>query len=476
MPGRIHIIDPDEARRSSLRAALEGAYFTVMEGEADIGLSEGAGPDLIIIDESAARADAAPETPVILTARRAGADMSGLFARLGRGVDDILLYPFDPRVALARVRNLIRLKIMRDELALREATARELGFGGGPVQAAGAASAEHGRILLVAPPSPATTALGATLEARTGARCEVAPPGFAAVRAIEIDAPDAVIVADSVARLSPAGAAGFAEAEDAVGVIAAIRSRGEARHAAILHLSECGAPFAGSRGAGARRAGAFDREARRVAAALDAGATDCAALAEDPVELVARLGAQLRRKLQTDALRAALDEGVRSAATDPLTGLFGRRYFDAHCAGLVERARRERAPLAALIFDVDRFKRVNDDHGHVVGDQTLAAFAARLRACMRSADLVARYGGEEFVAIMPNASEKRAIAAAERVRRMVARAPVTTEAGAVIPVTVSVGVAGLRAEDGPDSLLLRADIALRAAKCEGRDCVRLAAA
>lgn len=461
MPGRIHIIDRDAGRRAALRDALTAAYFTVTENG-----DEGTGPQspppvLAFVDADAEAAEAPPGVPVILTATQGAPGARALLSRLGRDADDVLLHPFDARVAAARARNLIRLKIMRDELALREATARDLGFGAAAEPPPDGGTGAGALVLLIAPKGAAADALASRLEAETGARCDLAEPGFAALRAVETLRPDAVVVADGVARLTPATLrAGFAEAEDAIGVIAAVRARAEARHAVLLHLSD-------PQGA---RAG-------RIAAALDAGATDCAAFADDAAELVARLTAQLARKRQTDGLRAALDEGVRRTATDHLTGLFGRRYFETHSVSMVERALREGAPLALMMFDIDHFKQVNDCHGHHVGDQVLAAFATRLRACVRSPDLVARYGGEEFVAIMPNATEARAVAAAERVRRMAAASPVETGAGAQIRVTVSAGVAGLRPDDGgPDALLRRADAALREAKRAGRDRVRLTAA
>ncbi|MFV0475654.1 MAG: diguanylate cyclase, partial [Pikeienuella sp.] len=287
-----------------------------------------------------------------------------------------------------------------------------------------------------------------------GARVARAPSGFAAMSAVENQAPDAVIVADGLGL-----AGGLAEAENAAGIIGALRARPETRDAAIIHI----APPGGA--------------ARGAVAAFGAGATDSAPFAADPAEIAARLELRLRVKRSADALRVGLEDGLRLAAIDPLTGLHNRRYFEPHFARLCDRARESGQPLAALLFDLDRFKAVNDAHGHAAGDETLRVFARRLRAAVRGADLVARLGGEEFAVILQNTQPEQAVAAAERVRRAVASRPVAAHGGVDVRLTVSIGVAGLSAADAdPAALLDRADAALRRAKRGGRDRVRIGAA
>jgi diguanylate cyclase (GGDEF)-like protein len=156
------------------------------------------------------------------------------------------------------------------------------------------------------------------------------------------------------------------------------------------------------------------------------------------------------------------------ALRDALTGLPNRRAFDDALAREVARAGREAAPLSALLLDVDRFKAVNDGHGHAAGDAVLRAVAARARAALRAEDLLARIGGEELAALLPGAGLADAVEIAERVRRAIAAAPVEA-GGASIAVTISIGAAQRAAgEDGP-ALLARADARLYAAKAAGRD-------
>ena len=160
------------------------------------------------------------------------------------------------------------------------------------------------------------------------------------------------------------------------------------------------------------------------------------------------------------------------AITDPLTGLYNRRALFTFGQREVERARRFGRPLSAIMFDLDRFKRVNDTYGHVVGDQVLAWLAHVCQEVLRRVDLLSRYGGEEFVALLFETDGMAAWHVAERLRTTVAQTPVPTERGP-LSVTISLGVATLD-EMCPnlEALLARADHALYEAKRAGRNCVR----
>lgn len=162
------------------------------------------------------------------------------------------------------------------------------------------------------------------------------------------------------------------------------------------------------------------------------------------------------------------------AVHDPLTGLYNRRHFDEALERLVAAHRRGRLgttkPVAAVMFDLDRFGQFNKDHGHQVGDAVLRAFAGILRKRFRRSDLVARYGGEEFVAVLEGATLDDAQAVAEGVRIALARATVPDERGTKLSVTVSAGCAALdEAEPSGEALLRTADVALFMAKRAGRD-------
>ncbi len=171
--------------------------------------------------------------------------------------------------------------------------------------------------------------------------------------------------------------------------------------------------------------------------------------------------------LQRTLLHAELLEASR---TDSKTGLANPRHWREMAEREVTRARSGGQPLAVLVVDLDRFKDVNDTHGHLAGDRVLVAVAEELQVAVRPRDLVGRFGGEEFVLLLADAPDSVAVRTAERVRERVQRMRPPFLGGSV---TISVGVA-LLGEDGLDleSLLASADTALYAAKSAGRNCVR----
>ena len=164
------------------------------------------------------------------------------------------------------------------------------------------------------------------------------------------------------------------------------------------------------------------------------------------------------------------DEVQRLATLDGLTGTYNRRHFMELAQREYDNARRFGHPLTAMMLDVDHFKRINDRHGHHVGDQVLRILADRCRTALRSVDVLGRYGGEEFAILLPGSTQHNAATVlAERIRRRVADEPIRTDDGAV-KVTVSVGVAELDEEmRNPGDLFKRADAALYEAKQAGRN-------
>ncbi len=167
---------------------------------------------------------------------------------------------------------------------------------------------------------------------------------------------------------------------------------------------------------------------------------------------------------------------TRLAATDPLTGLRNRRSFAAEFEREASRAARTGVGFSVAMFDLDRFKNVNDRYGHLAGDEVLRTFARVLGDCVRTQDLPARYGGEEFVVLLAGAAKNAALVVAERVRRALETSTILT-GGAQLHVTTSAGVAAF-GDDGTDydGVLRAADAALYAAKDAGRNLVMVAGA
>ncbi len=179
--------------------------------------------------------------------------------------------------------------------------------------------------------------------------------------------------------------------------------------------------------------------------------------------------------LRIRGLRRQRDRMRELAERDPLTALANRRAGEAMLRRLHAEALAQGRPLAVVFADLDRFKVINDAHGHDVGDAVLTEVASRLQAGLRQGDLVARHGGEEFVLMLPSSDGPAALALAERLRAAIAAAPVASAAGA-LPITASFGVAVLDPARpvAVKELLRRADQAMYRAKHEGRDRVVLA--
>jgi diguanylate cyclase (GGDEF)-like protein len=170
------------------------------------------------------------------------------------------------------------------------------------------------------------------------------------------------------------------------------------------------------------------------------------------------------------AAQALITSDLEERATiDAQTLAFNHGQLFPRLRNAMDRSRRNGQPLSILLLDLDHFKRVNDVHGHAIGDAVLRAFADKTRELVRSADVLVRRGGEEFVLIMPGAFEIDAFSVGERIREALDSAPLRLRDGVNIRQTVSVGVATWDGVESPELLDERADLAMYEAKREGRN-------
>ena len=449
MTARILVVDDIPANVKLLEARLQAEYFqvvTALNGPDALAICAEGGIDLILLDimmpgmdgfEVCAKLKANPATVhipvVIVTALDQPSDrIRGLEA----GADDFLTKPVKDIQLMSRVKSLVRLKTLTDELRLRAETTRSIGIDE-LLNERAVVSHDRARILLIDERASSIERLQKTL--RNECDLEVATdPQLGFFQAVEKDF-DCVLLATGFANFDP------------LRICSQLRSLDRTRFLPILLVAEQG-------------------EDERISRALELGVNDYVVRPVDAQELTARIRTQVRRKRFNDALRQSVVQTIEMAVTDGLTGLHNRRYLETHLDILFERAVSRGRPLSYLITDIDRFKSINDAFGHDGGDDVLREFANLLRRQVRGADLVSRYGGEEFVVAMPDTDAELAAKVAERVRAAVAESSFSLPNGRSVPVTVSVGVATLQGRaDSIANLAKRADTALYEAKAAGRN-------
>jgi two-component system cell cycle response regulator len=456
MTARVLVVDDILSNVKLLEAKLTAEYFevvTAFNGLEALARVEECEPDIILLDvmmpgmdgfEVARRIKSNPKTAHVPVVMVTALDQpSDRVAGLDAGADDFLTKPVDDSALFARVRSLVRLKLMTDELRMRETTGQSMGLID-PAQTL-FENSPAGRILVVEDrPESVAWFKGALQETNEISAVDSFEEAVVRVRGGDYD----LIVVSLGLR-----------SFDGLRLCSQLRSLPEGRNTPILVLVS-------------------DGDRRKLNQALEMGVNDYLTRPIDKNELIARVRTNLRKKLYADRLRHNVQLSLEMAITDQLTGLHNRRYMSRHLDNLVAGAQKTGKPLAFLIMDIDHFKSVNDSHGHDIGDEVLREFATRISANVRGIDLACRFGGEEFVVVMPDTDMDFASAVAERLRKSVETNPfVISRAPGKLNVTISIGIAASLGEgDTAEALLHRADQALYRAKREGRNRVILAAA
>jgi two-component system, cell cycle response regulator len=450
MSARILVVDDLLPNIKLLEVRLTAEYYdvrTAMNGPDAIAICEAGDCDIVLLDvmmpgmdgfEVCRRLKASPATahlPVVMvTALDQPADrLRGLDA----GADDFLTKPLNEVALLARVKSLVRLKLLTDELRTRAAGSRDVGLSD-PNSAALLETGLGGRILLVDDRPTSTDRLVATLNNVHSVVVEPNPQQ-ALLRAPE-ESYDLVMVSLSLN--------GF----DGLRLCGQLRSLERTRKLPLLMIAD------------------MDDQAR-IVRGLELGVNDYLIRPVDRNEMLARVRTQVRRKRYHDSLSQTVQQSIEAAIVDPLTGLNNRRYMQSHLTSLSRENGSSGSPFALMILDIDHFKQVNDTHGHDAGDEVLKEFAERIRKAIRNVDMPCRSGGEEFVVLLPETEPHIASLVAERIRTRVERTPFPIFGGRKsIGITVSIGVAGhLAGDTTAEAILKRADEALYRAKREGRN-------
>lgn len=456
MTARILVVDDIPANVKLLEARLLAEYFDVLtadDGYKALAICDSTHVDLILLDimmpgidgfEVCERLKANPRTAHIPVVMVTALDQPSDRVRgLKAGADDFLTKPVNDLQLISRVKSLVRLKTLSDELRIRADTASNIGLEDMLKGADG--RDEMAQVLLVDGRASSQERIIKALKPVAGV-IAMSDPQAALFEAAESPV-DLVIVNANFDEYDP------------LRLCSQLRSLERTRFLPLLLVTEMGADDV-------------------IVRALDLGVNDYIVRPIDPNELVARVLTQIKRKRYNDRLRMSVRQTIELAVTDGLTGLNNRRYLDNHLKVLFNRAAARSRPLSVCITDIDRFKLVNDTYGHDAGDEVLREFAARVRSTVRGADLACRYGGEEFVVVMPDTDAMSAAAIAERLRSIIESQPFHLKtAGIMLNITASLGIAcNTYGAETPEQLMKQADRALYEAKNGGRNRVVAAAA
>lgn len=442
MSARILIVDDLAPNVHLLQVKLQAEYYDVLtarSGYEALEIAQSERLDLVLMDammpgmdgfEACRRIKNNPATwhvPVIMVT--ALEETKDRIRGLEAGADDFVTKPIDDFNMMARVRSLLRLKMVTDQLLSH--TGHTLSNSRSLLESI---EKQRGRILLVEDHDLHAAKVAQPLRERHQVIVEKDPLKALSLAKSGIDTVIVSLVSETF---------------DGLRVCASLKFNEESRDIPILVIGD-------------------PEDETRFVRAYDIGINDTIMRPVEIQELKARVQTLLRRKFYADSLRENFNENLEMVVADPLTGLGNRRYFDRTIEPLFDELEMKSTPFSIMVFDIDHFKRVNDILGHDMGDQILKEIAARLVTNMRAVDVVARYGGEEFMIAMPETKAEEALIAADRVRSLIAGTPIFVD-GEALQVTISVGVAEVEPGESLRDVFKRADGALYKAKQAGRN-------
>lgn len=449
MSARILVVDDNPLNVKLLAAKLAKDYYFVSTAENGPDALEAIKrdmPDLVLLDVMMPDMDgfevctrikgdqATKHIPVVMVT--ALSDVKDRVRGLECGADDFLSKPINDVALMARVRSLLRLKMVMDEWRMREATNLQMSV----TQETEAKEEElKGHILILEDNQTDREKICRALDG-VGITSQAADNIQNASEQATTGSYDMVMLSLDL------------RGEDGLFLCGQLRAQETTRNLPLLLIAD-------------------EDEVALVARGLDLGASDYLMRPIETNELVARVRTQIKHKRHYDRLHQNYELSLSLALVDPLTGAYNRRYLDNHLPMLFARCKATGRPLSVVSLDLDHFKAVNDTYGHAAGDVVLKETINRLLLSLRALDLVVRMGGEEFSVIMPETEQKTALSVGERLRAAVASEPYTLPDGTLLPVSASFGIASVNHESDASAkaVLDRADAALYRAKETGRN-------
>lgn len=452
MSARILVVDDVKANVKLLEVKLLREYFSVitaMDGPEALLKIEKESPDIVLLDVMMPGMDgfqvcqkirANPKTdhiPVIMIT--ALSEPEDRVRGLEAGADDFLTKPINDVALLARVKSLVRLKILIDEFKTRATTSEDLGVVSGSEKDA-SQSYQNARILLLNDMSYDAERLTKILQKDHHVVIHHQ-------KILNFD--ENIVKGDFDLAIIDLNLS----TQDGLRIVSEIRNHEKTRNLPILLVGE-------------------EADFERVLKGLEIGALDYVLRPIDDSELLARARTQIKRKRYQERLKQSYHDSLNLALTDSLTGVYNRRYVDAHLPKLIAKAVQENKHLSVLMFDIDHFKKINDTYGHIVGDEILKQVTKRVNGIVRGSDFLARLGGEEFLVVLPDTDLQTSSGIGERLLTVVSESQFeVNESSVPIPVTISVGMAHIHPTEceAMSCLLRNADAALYKAKENGRN-------
>lgn len=452
MSARILVVDDVKANVKLLEVKLLREYFSVVtatDGLEALQKIESESPDIVLLDVMMPGMDgfqvcqkirANPKTdhiPVIMiTALSEPEDrVKGLEA----GADDFLTKPINDIALLARVKSLVRLKILIDEFKNRATTSEDLGVVS-ETERDVVHTYQNARILLLNDMSYDAERLTKILQ----------KDHHVVIHHQKIlNFNENIVKGDFDLAIIDLNLS----TQDGLRIVSEIRNHEKTRNLPILLVGE-------------------EADFERVLKGLEIGALDYVLRPIDDSELLARARTQIKRKRYQERLKQSYHDSLNLALTDSLTGVYNRRYVDAHLPKLIAKALQENKHLSVLMFDIDHFKKINDTYGHIVGDEILKQVTNRVNGIVRGSDFLARLGGEEFLVVLPDTDLETSSGIGQRLLTIVSENKFdVNELSNPISVTISVGMAHIHIDlcSTMSSLLKNADEALYKAKENGRN-------